>query len=151
MESLSNTMSCLPRRLPTFCLPVLLLSLGLPGLTPAADAGDERAADPKPRVVVLTDITNEPDDAMSLVRFLCYADLFDIEGLIATTSCWKRDRPNLGAVLELLDAYEAVYPNLCLHSPDYPSAEALRAVALAGVEGYGMGPAGTSSTMLRSI
>lgn len=93
-------------------------------------------------MVVLTDITNEPDDAMSLVRFLCYADLFDIEGLIATTSCWKRDRPSLGAVLELLDAYQAVYPNLRLHSPDYPSAEALRAVALAGVEGYGMEPAG---------
>lgn len=28
----------------------------------------------KPRVMVLTDIENEPDDAMSLVRFLVYAN-----------------------------------------------------------------------------
>lgn len=28
----------------------------------------------KPRVIVLTDIENEPDDAMSLVRFLTYSN-----------------------------------------------------------------------------
>jgi hypothetical protein len=44
-----------------------------------------RAAE-KPRVFILTDIENEPDDAMSMVRFLTYANQFDIEGLAATTS-----------------------------------------------------------------
>ena len=34
----------------------------------------------KPRVIVLTDITNEPDDEQSMVRFLCYANEFDVEG-----------------------------------------------------------------------
>lgn len=38
----------------------------------------------KPRVFVLTDIENEPDDAMSLVRFLTYANHWDVEGLVAT-------------------------------------------------------------------
>ena len=37
------------------------------------------AAD-KPRVVVLTDIENEPDDTMSMVRFVTYANNFEIEG-----------------------------------------------------------------------
>jgi hypothetical protein len=38
------------------------------------------------RIFVLTDIENEPDDAMSMVRLLVYANHFDIEGLAATTS-----------------------------------------------------------------
>ena len=41
----------------------------------------------KPRVLVLTDIDNEPDDAMSMVRFLVYANHWDTEGLGATLFC----------------------------------------------------------------
>ncbi len=37
----------------------------------------------KPRVIVLTDITNGPDDEESMVRFLVYANEFDVEDLIA--------------------------------------------------------------------
>jgi len=44
------------------------------------------------RIIILTDITNEPDDEQSMVRFLCYSNEFDVEGLVATTSCWFRDR-----------------------------------------------------------
>ena len=40
----------------------------------------------KPRVIVLTDITNEPDDEQSMVLFLCYTNEFNVEGLVATTS-----------------------------------------------------------------
>jgi hypothetical protein len=40
----------------------------------------------KSRVLVLTDIANEPDDQMSMVRFLVYANEYDIEGLVAGTS-----------------------------------------------------------------
>ena len=57
--------------------PILLLSifaLGFFGLAAAAE---------KPRVFVLTDIENEPDDAMSMVRFLVYANQWDVEGLVA--------------------------------------------------------------------
>ena len=39
------------------------------------------AAESKPRLLVLTDIENEPDDAQSMVRLLTYANQFDIEGL----------------------------------------------------------------------
>ena len=40
----------------------------------------------RPRVVVMTDIANEPDDQMSLVRFLLYSNGWDTEGLVASTS-----------------------------------------------------------------
>jgi cellulose-binding protein len=46
----------------------------------------------KVRVLVLTDIANEPDDQMSMVRFLVYSNQFDVEGLVATTSTWMRNR-----------------------------------------------------------
>jgi hypothetical protein len=41
-------------------------------------------ASDKHRLIVLTDIENEPDDAMSLVRFLCYSNQWDVEGLVAS-------------------------------------------------------------------
>ena len=46
----------------------------------------------RPRVIVLTDIANEPDDQMSMVRFLVYSNGYDVEGLVATTSTWMRAR-----------------------------------------------------------
>ena len=42
----------------------------------------------KPRLFVLTDIENEPDDAQSMVRLMTYSNQLEIEGLVATTSCW---------------------------------------------------------------
>jgi hypothetical protein len=56
----------------------LALALLLVGASLARAAGAD-----KPRVLVLTDIENEPDDAMSMVWFLTYANHFDIEGLVA--------------------------------------------------------------------
>ena len=37
----------------------------------------------RPRVIVISDIGNEPDDQMSFVRFLMYSNEFEAEGLIA--------------------------------------------------------------------
>ena len=48
---------------------------------------------PKPRVVVLTDIANEPDDQMSFVRLLVSSNQFDLEALVATTSRHLRTSP----------------------------------------------------------
>ena len=40
-------------------------------------------------MVVLTDIGNEPDDQMSLVRLLLYANELDSEAIGPTTSTWQ--------------------------------------------------------------
>lgn len=95
----------------------------------------------KPRIVVLTDISNEPDDQMSLVRFLTYANEFEVEGLIATTSCWRREHPDTATILKVVDAYAEAYPSLILHAEGYPSSDHLRGVTMAGVDGYGMSAA----------
>jgi hypothetical protein len=67
-------------RLSTALAFVLAANLAVVPATQAAQAGH------KPRLLVLTDIENGPDDAMSMVRFLVYANHYDIEGLAATTS-----------------------------------------------------------------
>lgn len=104
-------------------------------------AAPVRASD-RPRVIVLSDIGNEPDDSESLVRFLLYANEFDVEGLIATTSTWQRDRVRPELMLERIAGYAQVYDNLSHQAPGYPSAETLRARVIAGAPLYGMAGVG---------
>ncbi len=66
----------------------------------------------KPRIIVTTDITNEPDDQESLVRLLAYANDFDIEGLIGSTGIWKLSDPATDVIHECIDAYGQVRGNL---------------------------------------
>ena len=76
-------------------------------------------ADKKLRVMVLTDIENEPDDAQSLIRFLTYSNNWDVEGLIATTSTHKKDKPAAWRIKEIVNAYGKVRNNLLLHEKGY--------------------------------
>lgn len=96
----------------------------------------------KSRVVVLTDIANEPDDQMSLVRFLVYSNQFDVEGLVATTSTWLKDRVRPDVIETVVSAYADVQPSLERHAPGFPTAESLRRVIAAGQPGYGMAAVG---------
>lgn len=92
----------------------------------------------KPRVLVLTDMGADPDDEQSLVRLLLYANELDIEGIVATTSCWQQNRIRPDFIQTILNAYEKVQPNLLLHEPGFPTAGALRSVVKQGLPKYGM-------------
>ena len=96
----------------------------------------------KSRVIVMTDIANEPDDQMSMVRFLVYANQYDVEGLIASTSTWMRNKVRPDVIRTLLDAYAQVQPTLAKHEKDFPTADALRAVVSSGQPGFGMAAVG---------
>jgi hypothetical protein len=96
----------------------------------------------KQRVVVMSDIANEPDDQMSLVRFLVYSNEFDVEGLVASTSTWMRQRVRPDVIETVVAAYEQARPSLLRHRRGYPSADALRAVIVAGQPSYGMDAVG---------
>jgi Protein of unknown function (DUF1593) len=111
---------------------------------PAASQPDSYVA--RPRIVVMTDIANEPDDQMSMVRFLLYSNGFDVEGLVATTSTWMKNKVRPDVILSLLDAYETVQPNLLKHAPGFPAAAALRAVVVSGQPSYGMAAVGSGKS-----
>ena len=96
----------------------------------------------KLRVIVLTDIENEPDDAMSMVRLLTYANQWDVEGLIATTSVHQRDKTAAWRIREIVEAYGKVRDNLEKHEPGYPTADYLLSVIREGRPAYGMAAVG---------
>ena len=96
----------------------------------------------KPRIIVTTDITNEPDDQESLVRLLVYANNYDIEGLIGSTGIWKLSDPATEVIHECIDAYGQVRANLLKHDREFPSAEYLHKATRTGNRGYGMSSVG---------
>ena len=81
----------------------------------------------RPRIIVTTD--GEIDDECSMVRFLLYANEFDIEGIVTTSSqyhwqgfSWAGD----DWIDPYLEAYKKVYPNLVRHDPRFPTPSFLR-------------------------
>lgn len=76
----------------------------------------------KPRLFVLTDIGGDPDDQMSMVRLMTYANQVDIEGLVATH---VGGRVNPEQIERIVTAYGQVRDNLERHEPGFPKAEAL--------------------------
>ncbi|MBN2012437.1 DUF1593 domain-containing protein [candidate division KSB1 bacterium] len=95
-------------------------------------------ANHKHRVIILTDIEADPDDTQSMVRLLLYSNEIDIKGLIATTSVWKKTSVSPQSIMKLIQAYGKVQPNLLMHEPDFPDAEALSAIVVQGLPKYGM-------------
>jgi Protein of unknown function (DUF1593) len=91
----------------------------------------------KPRVFVLTDIENEPDDAMSYVRFLTYANNFDIEGIVATTSCWQRNKTAEWRLHEITEAYGKVRDNLEKHEQGFPTEQYIHSIIKKGLPVFG--------------
>ena len=93
------------------------------------------ATEPRPRVIVFTDIGGtDPDDFQSMVHLLVYADCFDIEGLISSPYGPGRKEH----ILRVVDLYEHDYHDLRTYSDRYPAPDALRAVTKQGaVDGAG--------------
>ena len=120
-------------------LVVLLMALGiLSGSRVVAAAKIELVETEKQRVIVLTDISNEPDDEESMVRFLVYSNEYDVEGLIATTSVWLRETIRPDRIRRQVEAYGRVRNNLLKHASGYPTAEYLSSVIKDGRPEFGM-------------
>jgi hypothetical protein len=94
----------------------------------------------KLRVIIETDAGGDPDDEQSLVRFLVYANEWDIEGIIANRPA-ARERENrntvrtgLGIVRRFLDAYGEIQPRLREHAAGFPTKEYLWARTVPGYD-----------------
>jgi hypothetical protein len=120
-----------------------LIALGIVALCGEPQARVAQPADSKPRVFVLTDIENEPDDAQSMVRFLVYSNHFEVEGLVATTSTHQRDKTAAWRIREIVQAYGKVRDSLERHEPGFPPAERLLSVVSEGLPAFGMTAVGS--------
>ena len=92
----------------------------------------------KHRVIMLTDIENEPDDTQTMIRLLLYANQIDIKGLIATTSVHMKTKVYPESIIKIIEAYRKVQPNLNKHEPGYPTAESLLKMVKSGKAEFGM-------------
>lgn len=94
-----------------------------PGMLRGALMGDRF------RVMVSSDIGgSDNDDYQSMVHFLVYADLFDVEGMISSPPKQGRAKH----IHEVIDAYEKDYANLIQCSTNYPKPERLRSLTKQG-------------------
>ena len=110
----------------------------------------------KPRTIVTTD--GELDDVDSFIRMLLYANEYNVEGLIISSSQWHYKGDGKGTkfisememtknlygertelrwpgeqwIYDLVDAYTKVYPNLKKHAEGYPTGEHLRSLIRIG-------------------
>lgn len=135
-------------------------ALALAQPMPAAGATiavDTQLPSERSRLIVLTDIEADPDDTQSLVRLLLYADVIDLEGLIATTSTWKQASVAPDSIRAIIRRYAEVHANLVKHDARYPRAEVLEALVTQGRSEYGMTGVGPgkdsegSAWILRSL
>ena len=95
-----------------------------------------------PRLFVLTDIGNEPDDQMSLTRLLLYSNEIDLEGLVATTSCWQRDKVSPEIIEKVLSNYARIRSSLLKHAEGFPTFDHLSALVKSGQPTYGLSAVG---------
>jgi len=113
---------------------VLLTAVALIAGSEAVLAKSEPGpTDGRPRVIATTD--GEIDDQCSMVRFLLYANEWDIEGIITSSSqyhCHGHKWPGDDWVQPYLDAYAKVYPNLVKHDSRYPTPQYLQARTFLG-------------------
>jgi hypothetical protein len=92
----------------------------------------------KSRTIILTDIGADPDDSESMVRLLLYSNEIDIEGLIATTSCWQKTLVHPDYIKSIVQAYGKVQSSLNRHEAGFPTAESLLMKIKSGIAEYGM-------------
>lgn len=96
----------------------------------------------KNRLIILTDVENEPDDSESLVRLLLYSNVVDIKGIIATTSVHMKNDVHPESIQKVIQAYGKIQPNLLKHEPGFPEAGSLLKLVKSGLPEYGMGGVG---------
>jgi len=146
------------RTLTRLVLPVAGLVASL--LLPSAARADQTSgsattsAKHKYRMIVLTDLDNEPDDSQMFIRLLMYANEVDIEGLIAVSGCWlhagmdpanpasAKNRVHPEEAIRRVEAYGLVRDHLLKNAPGWPTKEYLLSKVGAGPDGYGMGTVG---------
>jgi hypothetical protein len=97
-------------------------------------------ADERLRVIVETDAGGDPDDEQSLVRFLLYANEWDVEGIICNRAEARDgenhnpERTGLGIARRQVKAYGECYAKLIQHDARYPKLERLLERTVSGYE-----------------
>lgn len=91
-------------------------------------------AQPKPNLIISSDIGGDTDDQQSLVRLLMYSNELNLLGLCTSSLMQHGHEVHPELINEQINAYAEVYPNLLKHDPDYPSPQYLKSLVKSGLE-----------------
>ena len=113
----------------TLLLSAAALAVLFTAVPPSAQSPQRSAVPDRPRVIISTDIGGtDPDDFQSMVHFLLYADVFDVEGIVSSPyGPGRREH-----ILQVIDRYAADHAHLKRHSDRYPEPDALRRLTKQG-------------------
>ncbi|MDN5554865.1 DUF1593 domain-containing protein [Prevotella sp.] len=85
------------------------------------------------RMIVMSDIGgSDPDDTQSLVHLFVSLDQVELEGFISQHAWVPYGQGAIKLINNMINSYEAVLPNLKVHSAAYPSAAYLRSIVKQG-------------------
>lgn len=85
------------------------------------------------RMIVMSDIGgSDPDDTQSLVHLFVSLDQVELEGFISQHAWVPYGHGAIQLIHNMINSYEAVLPNLRVHSAAYPSAAYLRSIVKQG-------------------
>lgn len=122
----------------------VILACTAPALGQAADPP------PRPRLVILADMGNEPDEEQQMTHMLVNSNAFHLEGLIAVTGKFLNEHagnpfkrvvhPEL--FHKLIDGYAQVEANLRVHADGWPTADELHRIVRPGQAKYGLADVG---------
>lgn len=90
----------------------------------------------KKRLLITTDIGGgDKDDTQSMIHFLLYSDMFDLEGIVV-----GRPKGHISEMMKVWRAYRRDYRNLSFHSADYITPGKLRRLIRMGASRGGRTP-----------
>ena len=117
---------------------LLSVLLALSMLTAAVAEGTAEEELPFHRIRTIITTDGEIDDQCSLVRYMLYANMFELEGLVSSSSRFhyltKEGEVFKGrdSNQKWIDAYAEVYDNLCQHAEGFPTPEYLTSINVEG-------------------
>lgn len=119
----------------------LVISIGTLSAMTRKGYASERDLASRPRLIVTTDIGQDPDDAQSMIRLLHYANEFRIEGIIANADNNHKGEPPIireDIVHGMIDAYAKIQVNLNRVLPGFPEPHELHRIVKRGCAGNGV-------------
>ena len=109
----------------------------------------------KHRLIVSTDLGGtDPDDLQSMIHLLVSSNTLDIEGLISA-QVWMDDPDKTDKIIQVINWYQEVLPNLEKQAAGYPDANYLRSITKQGqvksnMSGVGAGKDSPGSELIIS-
>lgn len=92
------------------------------------EVNDERNC----RLIVTTDLGGtDPDDIQSMIHLLLCSNMVDIEGLISSNA-WVDGPDNSRKIMEIVDSFGVVLPNLKVHMDGFPDVDYLKSIVKRG-------------------